>query len=351
MMDQEIKNILETEKTPESNFGFFRWIVIIICIVVIGCSWWIFSLSRAPRDFQKDVIVTVYPGMTIKDLSSVLQTSHVVTSGTWFHGVMSTRFKNKPIIAGDYIFEKPQSVFSVAYRIAHGVYGNSRIKVTFPEGITRYDMADIISQKIPEFPRDQFLQKTYAIEGFLFPDTYYFFRTQSADQVIKSLQTQWQEQIKSFTESFVQTELFDEKTVTLQDYGGKTRTVKDIITMASILEREANNPDEAKTIVGILWKRMSKNMPLQVDATFKYTIGKTSEELTITDLQKDNPYNTYTRIGLPAGPIGNPGKNMINAALNPVESDYWYYLHDNQGKIYYAKTYQDHLKNKEKYLK
>lgn len=350
-MDQEIQTILESKKTPELSFGFFRWIVMIASVIIIGCSWWIFSLSRAPHNFQKDVVVTVYSGMTIKDLSSVLQTSHVVTSGTWFHGVMSTRFKNKPIIAGDYIFEKPQSVFSVAYRIAHGVYGNSRIKVTFPEGITRYEMTDILSQKIPEFPRDQFLQKTHDLEGFLFPDTYYFFRTQSVDQVITSLQTQWQEKMKSFATFFTPIEMINEKTLTLQVYGGKIRTARDIITMASILEREANNPDEAKVVAGILWKRMSKNMPLQVDATFKYTIGKTSADLTIADLQQDNPYNTYTRTGLPVGPIGNPGRDMIDAALHPIESEYWYYLHDDQGIIHYAKNYQEHLKNKEKYIK
>jgi UPF0755 protein len=351
MMDQEIKTLLETEKTPEISRGFFRWVSIIIFVIIIGCGWLAYSISRAPRDFKTDVIITVYSGMTIKDLGSVLESNNIVMSGTWFHGVMSTRFKDRSIIAGDYIFEKPQSVFSVAYRIANGVYGNSRIKVTFPEGITRHAMADIVSQKIPEFPRDEFLQKTYAMEGFLFPDTYYFFRTQSVDQIITSLQVQWQERMKSFTDSFVQTELFDEKTLTLQSYGGNVRTMRDIIIMASILEREANNAQEAKIVSGILWKRMAKKMPLQVDATFKYTIGKTSSELTITDLRQDNSYNTYTRTGLPIGPIGNPGKDMIDAALHPVESDYWYYLHDNQGTIYYGKTYQEHLKNKEKYLK
>jgi UPF0755 protein len=350
-MDQEIKSILETQNIPEPRSRFFRFVLPALCIIFVVCGLWIFSISRAPHDFKKDVIVTVYPGMTIKDLGSVLQTNRVVTSNTWFHAVMSTRFKNKPIIAGDYIFEKPQSLFSVAYRIAHGVYGNSRIKVTFPEGITRYAIADIISQKIPEFSRDQFLQKTYTMEGFLFPDTYYFFRTQSADQVINSLQMQWQEQMKLFSNLFTRVELFDEKTPTLQIYGGSIHSVKDIIIMASILEREANNSDEAKVISGILWKRMSKDIPLQVDATFKYTIGKTSADLTLTDLQQDNPYNTYTRKGLPVGPIGNPGKNMIDAALNPVESEYWYYLHDDQGVIHYAKNYQEHLKNKEKYIK
>jgi UPF0755 protein len=116
------------------------------------------------------------------------------------------------------------------------------------------------------------------------------------------------------------------------------------------LEREAYNSVEAKTIAGILWKRMSKNMPLQVDATFKYTLGKSSEELTRADLKNDSPYNTYTRLGLPVGPIGNPGIAMIDATLHPTDSPYWYYLHDALGRIHYATTYQQHLENKRKYI-
>lgn len=348
--DYEI-HLSDAPELTRNNSELFRFGILFVLGIVIGIFIWIGILSRAPVDFHPDTVITVYSGMTIKDLASVLEHSRVIKSDKWFHVIMSSRWKGKPIITGDYMFEKPQSVFTVAYRLVRGIYGNSRIKITLPEGITRYDMADIVSQKIPTFPRDEFLQKTHDLEGFLFPDTYYFFRTQSVDQIITSLRTQWQQRMKSFSDSFVQTELFDTKTLTTQTYGGKSRTVQDIITMASILEREANNPDEAKTVAGILWKRMSKNMPLQVDATFKYTIGKTSADLTITDLQKDNPYNTYTRTGLPVGPIGNPGQDMIDAALYPIESEYWYYLHDDQGIIHYAKNYQEHLKNKEKYIK
>jgi UPF0755 protein len=120
--------------------------------------------------------------------------------------------------------------------------------------------------------------------------------------------------------------------------------------MASLLEKEARNATEAKTVAGILWKRISLGKPLQVDAPFLYVLGKTSAQLTTRDLTKDGPYNTYTRKGLPVGPIGNPGIAMIQAALNPIASQYLYYLHDRNGVIHYAKTYEGHLQNKKKYL-
>lgn len=343
-MQDDFSNSLNNETTPKLNSGFFRYLFSfgLVCFGILVIVF--ITISRPPKNFQKDTLITVYSGMSTTDAATVLQGNSIVRSDKWLRLILSTRWKSKPIVVGDYIFEKPQSVFSIAYRITHGVYGNSRIKVTFPEGITVKNMADILTKVMPTFPVSDFIEKAREREGFLFPDTYYFFRTMSADQVIKLLSAQFEKKMTRFSTEF------SNGTTTLPIYG-KTRSENDIIIMASILEREANNPDEAKVISGILWKRMQKNIPLQVDATFLYTLNKGSSNLTLNDLQKDGPYNTYTRTGLPAGPIGNPGIEMIDAALHPVSSEYYYYLHDNQGMIHYGKSYQDHLKNKKMYLK
>ena len=332
------------ETTQKNNSGLFHYIFITLAVFAFCALLVIAYFSKAPSNFQKDTLITVYSGMTTKDLGTVLESQGVIRSEKWFRLILSMRWKNEPIRVGDYIFEKPQPVFSVAYRVTHGIYGNSRIKVTFPEGISVRAMGEILLKNIPGFAIADFLSKTQSQEGYLFPDTYYFFRTMSADQIIEIISNQFDSKLKSFDDLF-------QGDVTKNDIYGKKRTTKEIITMASILEREANNGDEAKIISGILWKRIQKNMPLQVDATFLYTINKGSNSLTIADLRKDGPYNTYTRTGLPAGPIGNPGEIMIRAALEPVDSPYWYYLHDSKGDIHYAKTYQEHLKNKQKYIK
>ncbi len=332
------------ETTQKNNSGLFHYVFITLAVIALCVLLVIAYFSKAPNTFQKDTLITVYSGMTTKDLGTVLEGQGIIRSEKWFRLILSMRWKGEPIRVGDYIFEKPQPVFTIAYRVTHGIYGNSRIKVTFPEGISVRAMGEILLKNIPGFAIADFLSKTQSQEGYLFPDTYYFFRTMSVDQIIQIISDQFDNKLKTFSDLF-------NGDVTVNRIYGKQRSLKDIITMASILEREANNGDEAKVISGILWKRMQKNMPLQVDATFLYTINKGSSSLTLTDLRKDGPYNTYTRTGLPAGPIGNPGEIMIRAALEPVDSPYWYYLHSTDGGIHYAKTYQEHLNNKKKYIK
>jgi len=121
--------------------------------------------------------------------------------------------------------------------------------------------------------------------------------------------------------------------------------------MASLIEKESSGDEDRSIISGILWKRFNNNRPLQVDATLSYLLGKKSQDLTVDDLNIDSPYNTYRYPGLPVGPIGNPGLEAIQAAIYPKDSPYWFYLHDKTGKAYYAKTFEEHIANKNKYLR
>ena len=136
-----------------------------VCIAIVIIIF--IAISRPPVSFQKDTLVTVYSGMSTTDAATVLKGSTIVRSDKWLRFILATRWKGKPIVVGDYIFEKPQSVFSIAYRITHGIYGNSRVKVTFPEGITVKNMGDILTKVIPQFPVSDFLEKAKQQEGFL----------------------------------------------------------------------------------------------------------------------------------------------------------------------------------------
>ena len=129
------------------------------------------------------------------------------------------------------------------------------------------------------------------------------------------------------------------------------RPLSDIIKMASILEGEARTTETRRTIAGILWRRISLGMPLQVDASFKYINGKGTFELTPRDLAIDSPYNSYTHKGLPPTPISNPGIDAIASAVTPIKTNYIYFLSDKEGNMHYAVTYAEHLANKAKYLK
>ena len=121
--------------------------------------------------------------------------------------------------------------------------------------------------------------------------------------------------------------------------------------MASIVEREERDPAERPTVAGILWNRYDANIGLGADATVLYGLGRTKGGLSYEDLQSDSPYNTRKYAGLPPTPISNPNISSIRAALYPEDTDYWYYLHDSDGGIHYAKTLDEHNVNKARYIR
>jgi UPF0755 protein len=145
---------------------------------------------------------------------------------------------------------------------------------------------------------------------------------------------------------------FNEKTAPLEERIKTSQySQNEILTLASILEREANTPESKKIVSGILQNRLTINMPLQVDATMEYILNKPLQELAPEDLNIESPYNTYLNVGLPPTPIGNPGTESIEAVLEPIESEYLFYITGEDGNFYYSKTYEEHLENIEKYLR
>lgn len=173
----------------------------------------------------------------------------------------------------------------------------------------------------------------YPLEGFLFPDTYFLDPTNfsSTNLVYKCLNN------------------FKKKTEEVQDQISKSkRSLEEIITVASILEKEVKTMEDRQIVAGILWKRLDSSWRLDADATLLYT--KADYKITTADLASDNPYNTRKFKGLPPGPIGNPSLNSIKAALNPKTTDYWFYLSASDGTTVFAKTNDEQNANKGKYL-
>jgi UPF0755 protein len=263
-----------------------------------------------------------------------LQEADVIRKENLFTMWLLLRREN--VIVGDYLFETPQSLFRVASRVSRGDYGDSLIRVFLPEGNTIAQMVEILEDQIENFNTNAFERKAKDDEGFLFPDTYFFFPSADADNVYETLRGAFDREIEPF----------------LPEIEASEHTLEEIITMASIIEKESFDDNTERSIIsGILWKRISINMPLQVDAPFVYILGKGSGDLTRDDLQKKSPYNTYTNLGLPPGPIGNPGSASIRAALYPEPSPYLFYLHDKNGIVRYARTHDEHVRNKNLYLR
>lgn len=191
------------------------------------------------------------------------------------------------------------------------------------------------------------------LEGYLFPDTYRFAKSATPDTVIKKL-------LDNFTARVDTLGINPADSYTIPGYetltlgGKKGMTFHQVMTLASILEKESGNSteNERKLIAGVFYNRLTAGQPLESDATVNYVSGKDNPTPTNADLQINSPYNTYRYPGLPPGPICNPSLASIEAAFHPEKSDYYYFLHKQpSGEVVFSKTYAEHLKNKALYLK
>jgi UPF0755 protein len=210
---------------------------------------------------------------------------------------------------------------------------------TTPEGWRVEEIANKLS-KLFDIPEAEFLKHTK--EGYMFPDTYLVPKDATPAAIAKI---------------FLDT--FDTKIgTTLRTDAIKTGlTLPEVITLASIVEREGRSDDDRPVIAGILLNRIKADWPLQVDATLQYALGYQPMEkswwkkyLTDEDKKVKSPFNTYANLGLPPHPIANPGLSSIKAVIYPKETEYWYYIHDTKGTAHYAKTIEEHQGNISKYL-
>jgi UPF0755 protein len=309
---------------------------LVVAILVGGAFALIFTVIRsaAPSRFPTGAIVTIPANASLSAAAAVLQRERVIASSFFYKVYVVLLGGERNIIAGDYLFAEPQSALKIAERTIKGAQGVPRNKITIPEGSSSKDIAKIIKRDIPTFDTSMFLSLAKPHEGYLFPETYFFYETVTPEEVIKEMRS-----------------TFDSKIAEIKkEVASSSISLAELITMASIVEREGMTEKDRKIIAGILWKRLNAGMALQVDATFYYLLGKPSSQLTVDDLKMNSPYNTYTNTGLPPGPIANPGLQAIQDTLHPTKTPYWYYLSSKDGKMYYASDLTGHVENKRKYL-
>ncbi len=307
---------INPEYTKRSFFRTHKFVYLIFCIFFIAIV--LYQVMSAPtnnisRANRQPISIHVTQGESLNTIANTLEDKNVIKSHTLLK-VFLTVFKlDKQVARGDYLFDKDIPVWKVAWMLARGHHNVDPIKITFKEGITNEEIVSILESKFSAFRRDLFVSDPKYKQGYLFPDTYFFFPMVTSPEIISDMSHN-----------------FAKHLATLDDDIAKSgHTEEDIIIMASVLEKETSGKEDISIISGILWKRLKQGMPLQVDAAKE----------------------TYTNKGLPKNPISNPGIVAINAAINPTDSPYLFYLHDKNGNVHYAKTFSEHKSNINKYLK
>lgn len=248
------------------------------------------------------------------------------------------RNKGKNIKAGTYEFNGLYNYIELINILEKG--NDKLIKLTIPEGYTVSQIANILEEK--GLSKDKFYkelnlaQKDFPyltpngnFEGYLYPDTYLLPEKLTEKKVVE-------EMLKEFLKKFPS-----------KDYPDKEEFYKKLI-MASILEREAQNPDEKKIMAGVFYNRMKKNMTLSSDATVNFIYNYTKKRMYYKDLKIDSPYNTYIYKGLPPAPICNPDKKSVLAAINPDKNEYLFFVAIGDGNHHFTKTYNEHLEFQKK---
>jgi len=310
-------------------FFFFLFLFLIIGIFLFQGIY----LPKAKGDLaKKDFLIE--KGESIKEISLSLEKNGLIKSRFFFQIYILFKGKAPFLQAGQYELSRGMNIPEIASKFFQGE--TIKKKITIIEGWNLNQIGDYLGKKGVVSPSKfiNYCQKN-KLEGYLFPDTYEIKPGEKLKNIV-------QEMVDNFNRKLtfkLRKKIKEEK-----------KTIPEIITMASLVEKEAKTSKDRKIIAGILWKRLEYNMPLQVDATINY-LKRGNGRIYKKDLDINSPYNTYKYLGLPPGPICNPGMESIMAAIYPEKSDYFYYLSGRDGKIYFSRTLKEHNLNWFKYLR
>lgn len=307
--------------------------------VILGGFYFVSLIKPVDINNTTEQQFIIPKGQSITKISERLQEDKLIRSSLAFKFIVKQEKLENKIQAGSFKLSSSMNTSEIANALTTGT---EDAWVTIQEGWRKEEIAESMTRQGFEFfDEEEFLALAANDEGRLFPDTYLVPQQITAQQYYSLL-----------------TNTFDKKISDLEDDIAKSgKSLDEIITMASVVEREGKGYENLRYVAGILWNRIEIGMALQVDATLQYAKGYSNiyktwwPEPTAQDKEVDSLYNTYVHPGLPPGPISNPGLDAIRATITPITSDYLYYIHDKSGVGHYAKTYEGHLDNINNYLR
>ena len=310
-------------------------ILLLVLLLFYFASFLLTPVSSA----REEVIVTVAEGTSLSGVAATLEQERLISSRRAFVLLGRLVKAERSIHVGEYVLHTRMTPLEILERLTSGAV--IQIAITFPEGFTALEMAaQVEAQQL--MPAEAFLTaaedsalitrlgiKSETLEGYLFPSTYFVTRQTTPEQLVRQMVTEFQ------------------KTASQLDWTSATDqgwTRHEVVTLASMIEKETSKEDERSLVSAVFHNRLNKRMRLESDPTVIYAIDDFDGNLRKADLRAPSPYNTYVIRGLPQGPIANPGRASLEAALQPASVGYFYFVSKNDGSHVFSSTFREHQK-------
>ncbi len=303
--------------------------------------------SADPLD-RSAYMVDIPRGISTSAVQTILEERKILRPQSNFSLAAKMLGISRSMQAGKYEFSPSDTLLEILLKLKRGkVISPLQVRITFPEGASIYKMGEILKKHSVSDPEKfQALVKegitesvrqrhwkifkyisSESLEGYLYPDTYLFFENATVGDMVETMLSRFEEIVMPFWDTVS---------------GEADLTLHEILTLASIIEKEARRPEERPIISSVFHNRLRADMPLAADPTIKYALEKPTKRVYYDQLSVDSPYNTYERKGLPPGPICNPGIESIKAAVYPAKSDYYYFVAQKDGSHFFSRTLQEH---------
>jgi UPF0755 protein len=334
-------------------------IIILLAVLLVGFLLYTKGVSSPADKNGQDAVFSVVKGESVNEISENLFNAGLIKSKLYFETYVWKNELEKKLQAGNYVLNPKLNIKEITEIFSQGEVLDDELMIKIIEGWRVDDIDKYLAEKgiisknefselaknnyelrIPSARDYKFLDDAPIganLEGYLFPDTYRIFKDSSAEDIVKKMLDNFDKKLTS--------QMRD-------DVKKQNKTIYEIITMASIVEKEVRTAEDMKIVSGIFWDRVKNGQGLESCATLAYILGVNKPQYSLEDTKIDSPYNTYKNQGLPPSPISNPGLNAIMAAIYPKYTDYNYFLsRPDTGETVFSKTYDEHLGNKAKYLK
>lgn len=336
---------MRNSKKSFKNKRIFRLSLVAITVFIAVIAMYIYSTFKHP--FKSSGNITVNKKDTLYSVINNLEHKNILKNKILTKIYIKNNKINPVIKPGEYEIKKDMSFDDFVKEIIKGEYDKNVSKVTIPEGYTIEDIANLLEKKeviskenfldsVKKYEIPSYVNKVenrkYKLEGYLFPDTYVLKKGIKGKEILDAMIDRFNKVID---------ELNKEENLDI-----KKEDIDNAITMASVVEKEAKVESERSKIASVFYNRLHQNIKLQSCATVLYSLGYHKDKLYENDLKVKSPYNTYNVEGLPIGPICNPGKNSIKAALKPESTNYLYFVSKNDGTHFFTNDYNEFLKVK-----